>query len=63
MAGLPDQITKLAADLQHAWRIHGKICSALDNVKQKPPDLLAALTLAVEMEENLGDLYVQIRGS
>lgn len=46
-------------DLQRAMRIHGKIITLLDIVKQKTPDLIGAFTLAVEMEENLADLHVQ----
>jgi len=48
------------ADLQRAWRIHGKLFALLDAVKQKAPDLIGALTMAVEMEERLADLHVQV---
>lgn len=47
------------AELQRAWRVHGKLFKLLDVVKRKPPELLSALALAVEMEESLADLHVQ----
>lgn len=48
----------LDADLERIYRIHQKLAYLLDHVRQNPPDIVTALTRAIEMEESLSDLHL-----
>jgi len=48
----------LNADLDRTVRIHQKLGTLLQYVRQNPPDSVTALTKAIEMEENLADLHL-----
>ncbi|MDA8414225.1 MAG: hypothetical protein M0023_10625 [Desulfobacteraceae bacterium] len=48
----------LKADLERTSRIHQKLVNLLDHVRQNPPDVVTALTKAIEMEESLSDLHL-----
>jgi hypothetical protein len=50
----------LNADIERIYRIHQKLGSLLEHVRLNPPDLVTALTKAIEMEESLADLHVDI---
>jgi rubrerythrin len=49
---------ELNADLDRAYRIHQKLVKLLEHVRQNPPDIVTALTRAIEMEESLADLHL-----
>lgn len=44
--------------LQQAYTIQGKLLTLMNNVKHTKPDLLIAVSKAVEMEEKLANLHV-----
>ncbi len=48
----------LAADIDRTSRIHQKLGTLLQYVRQNPPDAVTALVRAIEMEENLADLHL-----
>jgi rubrerythrin len=48
----------LNADLDRICRIHQKASTLLAHVRQSPPDIVTALTKAIEMEENIADLHL-----
>jgi len=48
----------LNADLERMYRIHQKLVNLLDHVRQNPPDIVTALTKAIEMEESLSELHL-----
>jgi rubrerythrin len=48
----------LNADIDRTYRIHQKLGNLLDHVLQSPPDIVTALTKAIEMEESLADLHL-----
>ncbi|MBL0226285.1 MAG: hypothetical protein IPQ16_12190 [Geobacteraceae bacterium] len=48
----------LNADLERTYRIHQKLNTLLAHVQQNPPDIVTALTKAIEMEESLSDLHL-----
>jgi len=49
---------ELTADIERPQRVYQKLNHLLEYVRQNPPDLVTALTKAIEMEENLVDLHV-----
>ena len=53
-----DVAIELHADLERTIRIHGKLGSLLQHVRQTPPDIVTALNKAIEMEEALADLHL-----
>lgn len=48
----------LDADLERIYRIHQKLVNLLEHVRRNPPDIVTALTRAIEMEESLSDLHL-----
>jgi rubrerythrin len=48
----------LNADLDRTYKIHQKLGNLLEHVHLHPPDLVTALTKAIEMEESLADLHL-----
>ena len=48
----------LNADIERTYRIHQKLSNLLGHVQQNPPDVVTALTKAIEMEESLSDLHL-----
>lgn len=48
----------LDADLDRTYRIHQKLGTLLEYVRQNPPDIVTALSKAIEMEESLSDLHL-----
>jgi rubrerythrin len=48
----------LDADIDRTYRIHQKLNNLLVHVRQNPPDIVTALTKAIEMEESLSDLHL-----
>jgi rubrerythrin len=48
----------LNADLDRIYRIHQKVSTLLAHVRQSPPDIVTALTKAIEMEESIADLHL-----
>lgn len=50
----------LNADLDRTYRIHQKLDNLLEHVHQNPPDIVTALTRAIEMEESLSDLHLDV---
>jgi len=48
----------LNADIDRTVRIHQKLGTLLEHVRLNPPDLVTALSRAIEMEENLADLHL-----
>lgn len=56
---LRDDVTfELHADLDRTYRIHQKLSTLLEHVRRNPPDIMTALTKAIEMEETLSDLHL-----
>jgi rubrerythrin len=49
---------ELNTDIERAYRIYHKLNSFLAHVRQSPPDIVTALTKAIEMEESLADLHL-----
>jgi rubrerythrin len=49
---------ELHADLERTYRIQQKLSTLLEHVHQNPPDIMTALTKAIEMEETLSDLHL-----
>jgi rubrerythrin len=49
---------ELKADLDWAYRIHGKLSTLLQHVRQNPPDIVTALNKAIEMEDVLADMHL-----
>jgi len=49
----------LNADLDRIYRVHHKLSSLLAHVRRNPPDIVAALTKAIEMEESIADLHIE----
>jgi rubrerythrin len=49
----------LKADIDRAYRIHQKLNNLLEHVRRSPPDIVTALTKAIEMEESLADLHLE----
>src|SRR5450631_1593068 len=49
----------LNADIDRIYRIHQKLNTLLEHVRQSPPDIVTALTKAIEMEENIADLHLE----
>lgn len=47
-------------NLDRAYSIQHKLLRLIEHVKHNKPELLTAVTKAVEMEENLSDLHVHI---
>jgi rubrerythrin len=50
----------LNADMDRIYRIHQKLNTLLVHVRQNPPDIVTALTRAIEMEESIADLHLDI---
>lgn len=50
---------ELESDLARADRIYQKLIKLLEHVRRHPPDIITALTKAIEMEESLADLHVE----
>lgn len=48
----------LTADIERTYRIHQKLSNLLVHVQQNPPDIVTALTKAIEMEESLSDIHL-----
>ncbi len=48
----------LNADIDRTYRIHQKLSNLLAHVQQNPPDIVTALTKAIEMEESLSDIHL-----
>jgi rubrerythrin len=48
----------LDADIDRTYRIHQKLNNLLVHVRKNPPDIVTALTKAIEMEESLSDLHL-----
>jgi rubrerythrin len=48
----------LDADIDRTYRIHQKLNKLLVHVRKNPPDIVTALTKAIEMEESLSDLHL-----
>ena len=48
----------LNADIERTGRIHQKLGTLLQYVRQNPPDMVTALSKAIEMEESLADLHL-----
>lgn len=48
----------LNADLDRMYRIHQKLGNLLEHVHRNPPDIVTALTKAIEMEAVLADLHL-----
>lgn len=44
--------------LERAYSVRNKFLNLMDHIKSAKPDLLTAVSKAVEMEENLADLHV-----
>jgi len=44
--------------LERAYSVRNKFLNLIDHIKSTKPDLLTAVSKAVEMEENLADLHV-----
>ena len=51
---------ELNADLDRTYRIYQKLNELLEHVRQSPPDIITALTKAIEMEEHLANLHLDI---
>jgi rubrerythrin len=49
----------LNADFDRFYRIHQKLNKLLVHVRQNPPDIVTALTKAIEMEESIADLHLE----
>jgi len=49
----------LKADIDRINRIHQKLIALLEHVRQNPPDVVTALTRAIEMEESIADLHLE----
>jgi len=49
----------LKADLDRLYQIHKKLNTLLEHVRQSPPDIVTALTRAIEMEESIADLHLE----
>jgi len=47
----------MTESLKRAYYIHGKLITLREHVRRNPPDLLTAVSKAVEMEEQLSDLH------
>jgi rubrerythrin len=50
---------ELEENLDHANKIRLKLKNLLDHVHQNPPDIVTALTRAIEMEERLACLHME----
>ena len=50
----------LKVDIDRTYRIYHKLNELLAHVRKSPPDIITALTKAIEMEEGLADLHVDI---
>jgi rubrerythrin len=48
----------LNADMDRIYRIHQKLDTLLNHVRQSPPDIVTALTRSIEMEESLADVHL-----
>jgi len=48
----------LSANIDRTYQIHQKLSNLLDHVRKNPPDVVTALTKAIEMEEGLADLHL-----
>jgi rubrerythrin len=49
---------ELKVELERAKNIYGKLSNLIEHVRQNPPDIVTALTRAIEMEESLADLHL-----
>ena len=49
----------LSDSLNRAHAIQFKLLKLMDNIKSAKPDLLTAVSKAIEMEEKLADLHIQ----
>jgi rubrerythrin len=49
----------LNADIDRCYRIHQILSNLLAHVRQNPPDIVMALTKAIEMEERIADLHLE----
>jgi rubrerythrin len=49
----------LNADIDRFYRIHQILSNLLAHVRQNPPDIVTALTKAIEMEERIADLHLE----
>jgi len=49
----------LNADIDRFNRIHQILSNLLEHVRQNPPDVVTALTKAIEMEERIADLHLE----
>jgi len=46
-------------DIGRSRRVYDKLIKLLEHVRQSPPDIVTALTKAIEMEESLADLHLE----
>lgn len=53
-----DVMLDLNADIDRTYRIHQKLRNLLDHVHHTPPDIVTALTKAIEMEESLAVIHL-----
>ena len=53
-----DLMFDLNADIDRTYRIHQKLSNLLDHVHHSPPDIVSALTKAIEMEESLAVIHL-----
>ncbi len=51
---------ELTADIDRTYLIYHKLDNLLQHVRQSPPDIVTALTKAIEMEESLAVLHLDI---
>ena len=49
---------ELTGDIDRAYRVYHKLDNLLEHVRENPPDIVTALTRAIEMEEALLDLHL-----
>jgi rubrerythrin len=54
-----DAIFEIEADFDKTYRIFHKLVNLLEHVRKQNPDLITALTKAIEMEEYLADLHME----
>lgn len=54
-----DGIFEIEADFAKTYRIYHKLGNLLNHVRKNNPDLITALTKAIEMEEYLSDLHME----
>ena len=50
---------ELIADIERAYRVYNRLSAFVSHVREFPPDIVQALTNAIEMEEAIDDLHVE----